>query len=283
MIAAAQPIQRPRDAKLLVVDARGRITHAPRSRFVDFLRPADLVIANDAATLPASLHGTHVPTGARKSRCGWPGVHRSRPRDVHAFSAVVFGAGDFRTRTEDRPLPPPLAPGDHLSLGPAASGEARPLSATIDALLDHPRLVLLRFGGSPDEVWEGLARYGRPIQYAHMATPLALWDVWTPIAAVPVAFESPSASFALNGGSIHAMRERGIAFATITLAAGISSTGDPGLDRRLPFDEPYRIPATTALAIRRRSRAGRADRRRGHHGRTRARARRCGRRCRPCR
>jgi S-adenosylmethionine:tRNA ribosyltransferase-isomerase len=45
------------------------------------------------------------------------------------------------------------------------------------------------------------------------------------------------------------MRERGIGFATITLAAGISSTGDPELDRRLPFDEPYRIPATTALAI----------------------------------
>ena len=54
------------------------------------------------------------------------------------------------------------------------------------------------------------------------------------------------------------MRERGIAFATITLAAGISSTGDPELDRRLPFDEPYRIPAATASAIRR-ARSRRAD------------------------
>ena len=248
MIAAAQPIQRPRDAKLLVVDTRGRITHAPRSRFVDFLRPADLVIANDAATLPASLHGTHVPTaaGIEVRLAGRPSLS---PVHVCAFSAVVFGAGDFRTRTEDRPLPPLLAPGDHLSLGPVPNADARPLSATIDALLDHPRLVLLRFRGSPDEVWEGLARYGRPIQYSHMTMPLAMWDVWTPIAAVPVAFESPSAGFALNGGSIHAMRERGIGFATITLAAGISSTGDPELDRRLPFDEPYRIPATTALAI----------------------------------
>lgn len=249
MIAAAQPIQRPRDAKLLVVDTRGGVTHAPRSRFVDFLRPSDLVIANDAATLPASLHGTHVPTAAQIEVRLAGGLWLAAA-DVHAFSAIVFGAGDFRTRTEDRPLPPPLAPGDHLSLGSGPSGVARPLSATVGALLDHPRLVLLRFGGSPHEVWEGLARHGRPIQYAHMTTPLAMWDVWTPIAAVPVAFEPPSASFALNRGSIQAMRERGIAFATITLAAGISSTGDPVLDRRLPFDEPYRIPATTASAIR---------------------------------
>ena len=36
----------------------------------------------------------------------------------------------------------------------------------------------------------------------------------------------------------------------MTLAAGISSTGDPALDALLPFDEPYRIPASTADAIR---------------------------------
>jgi S-adenosylmethionine:tRNA ribosyltransferase-isomerase len=47
------------------------------------------------------------------------------------------------------------------------------------------------------------------------------------------------------------MHARAIAFATLTLAAGISSTGDPELDRRLPFEEPYRIPDSTAAAIRR--------------------------------
>ena len=240
MMAADRPIQRPRDARLLVVDAQGCITHAPRSRVVDFLRPGDLVIANDAATLPASLQGVHAPSAAEiEVRLVWRASLDAA--DVHTFSAVVFGAGDFRTRTEDRPLPPFLAPGDRLLLGP--------LSATIDAVLDHPRMVSLRFSGSPQSVWAGLARHGRPIQYAYMTTPLALWDVWTPIAALPVAFEPPSASFALDWGSIRTMRERGIAFATITLAAGVSSTGDPELDRRLPFDEPYRIPEATASAI----------------------------------
>src|SRR6185436_4148221 len=104
MIAASRPVQRPRDAKLLVVLADGRISHVPRSTFVEFLWPGDLVIANDAATLPASLHGVHLPTGdAIEVRlAGWlPPL----------LAAVVFGAGDFRTRTEDRLPPPMLAPG----------------------------------------------------------------------------------------------------------------------------------------------------------------------------
>ena len=248
MIPADRPTQRARDARLLVVDARGRFIHAPRSRFVDFLNPADVVIANDAATLPASLGGVHVPTGAA-IEVRLAGRSSLDVDAVEVFSAVVFGEGDFRTRTEDRPLPPLLGQGDRLQLGP--------LSATVEALLDHPRLVSLRFEGGPETVWAGLAHHGRPIQYAHLTTPLALWDVWTPIAGLPVAFEPPSAGFALDWKSIRAMRERGITLATITLAAGISSTGDPELDARLPFDEPYRIPETTASAIRNRQVGGR--------------------------
>src|SRR5713226_4818181 len=49
-----------------------------------------------------------------------------------------------------------------------------------------------RLEGSPDQVWAGLARHGRPIKYAHVPVPLELWDVWTPIAGPPVAFEPPS-------------------------------------------------------------------------------------------
>jgi S-adenosylmethionine:tRNA ribosyltransferase-isomerase len=114
-------------------------------------------------------------------------------------------------------------------------------------LLDHYPIirasVALRFGGTARALWAGLARHGRPIQYAHIPTPLALWDVWTPIASLPAAFEPPSASFALDWGSIRAMRARGVAFATITLAAGISSTGDPELDRRLPFEPVNKRPS----------------------------------------
>src|SRR3712207_9148253 len=53
MIAASRPVQRPHGAKLLVVDAARHIEHAERTSFAEHLRPGDLVVANDAATLPA--------------------------------------------------------------------------------------------------------------------------------------------------------------------------------------------------------------------------------------
>ena len=240
MIAANSAVQRPHDAKLLVIDDHENIIHVPRSAFVEFLRPNDLVIANDAATLPASLSGVHQQTGkAIEVRlAGRPSLD---PSDVNRFSAVIFGEGDFHTRTEDRPSPPALHRGDTLLLGP--------LRATVESLLQHPRLVSLLFSGTPDEVWAGLASHGRPIQYAHMQTSLELWDVWTRIAGPPVAFEPPSASFVLDWQVLSAIREHKAGFATITHAAGISSTGDDDLDRLLPFDEPYRIPETTARAV----------------------------------
>ena len=240
MIAADRPVQRPPEAKLLAIDADGRLRHVRRDHFIELLHPGDLVVANDAATLPASLHGVHVPSGRviEVRLAGWQPVV---PEDVSHFAAVVFGDGDFRTRTEHRPLPPPLAVGDPLSLGP--------LSATITKILGHPRLISLQFDGPPDAIWAGLARHGRPIQYAHIADPLALWDVWTVIAGPPVAFEPPSAGFVLNWSGIDQLHAHGVQFATITLAAGISSTGDDELDKRLPLEEPYEIPPATARAI----------------------------------
>ena len=240
MIAADRPVQRPATARLLHVDRHGDIRHAPRSQLAEFLRPGDLVIANDAATLPASLHGVHARTGlAIEVRlAGKPSL---ASRDAQRFIAVVFGGGDYHTRTEDRALPPALHADDELTLGS--------LTARIERVLDHPRLVALRFEVETDELWRGLAAHGRPIQYSHMHEPLALWDVWTPIAGAPVAYEPPSAGFALDWQMLAAFEARGIELATLTHAAGISSTGDLELDALLPFDEPYRIPAATEEAI----------------------------------
>jgi len=160
---------------------------------------------------------------------------------VRTFAAVVFGAGDHRTPTEQRPLPPALAVGDTVALGP--------LRARVVRLLGHPRLVELRLAGDADAIRAGIARHGRPVQYAHMGAPLALWDVWTRIAALPVAFEAPSAGFVLDWRLLDRLAARGVGFATLTHAAGLSSTGDAALDARLPLDEPYGIPAATVAAI----------------------------------
>ena len=156
-----------RSARLLVIDGRQRLRHIARDTLPDVLRPGDLVVANDAATLPASLHGVHAPSGRpiEIRLAGWT----ADTSDVADFAAVVFGAGDFHLRTEDRPLPPPLGAGDRLELGP--------LSATVTSLLGHPRLVSIHFEGSADAIWAGIARHGKPIQYSHLSEPLVLWDV----------------------------------------------------------------------------------------------------------
>ena len=242
MKAASLPVQRPPGARLLVVDGAGRLSHHPRDALVDVLVPGDLVVANDAATLPASLAGHHVASGAA-IEVRLAGRRSLDADDIECFVAIVLGAGDWRTRTEDRAAPPQLGAGDALALGP--------LRATVVRVLDAPRLVELRFAGSADAIRAGIARHGRPVQYAHLAAPLALWDVWTAIAARPVAFEAPSAGFVLDWHLLERLAQRGVGFATLTHAAGLSSTGDAALDARLPFDEPYHLPAATVAAVQR--------------------------------
>jgi S-adenosylmethionine:tRNA ribosyltransferase-isomerase len=52
-----------RSARLFTLDADGGNRHLPRTDLATLFRPGDLVVANDAATLPASLRGTHRPSG----------------------------------------------------------------------------------------------------------------------------------------------------------------------------------------------------------------------------
>jgi Queuosine biosynthesis protein len=231
-------------AKLLVADADGAISHLPRAALASLFQRGDLVVANDAATLPASLQGVHRPTGKpiEARLAGWVSF-----RDPTRFIAVAFSAGDHRVPTEDRPPPPLLSAGDRLEFGP--------LIASVEGALNHPRLVHIRFAGHPASVVRGLVQHGRPIQYAHVPEPLKLRDVWMKIAADPIAFEAPSAGFALDRRTLKGWREEGVAFATLSHAAGLSSTGDAALDRRLP--------STNTIAFRRRVRRRSRPRSRG--------------------
>ena len=249
MNAATERRSRARDARLLVIDESGGISHLTHRDLPSLLRHGDLVVANDAATVPASLAGVHVRTGANiEARlAGLPSEAFSRmlsgaTRPWPArFTAIVFGAGDHRTATEYRSAPPVLQVGDALIVAS--------LRARVVAFHGHPRLIELEFDRPTDAMWEGIARHGRPIQYAHVPQPLAVWDTWTSIASNPVAFEAPSAGFVLDWSMLGDLRRHGIRFATLTHAAGISSTGEPELDARLPFDEPYAIPSSTAVLI----------------------------------
>lgn len=241
MTAATTPRLGARDRRMLVIDECGLIRHHRARDFPVLLQRGDLVVANDAATIPASLRGVHEPTG-RTVEVRLAGRRSLAADAVGRFTVVLFGAGDYRTPTERRERPPALNVGDALLVGP--------LRATVVDILGHHRLMEIEFAYEAGEIWQAIARHGRPIQYAYVPAPLAIWDTWTSIASMPVAFEPPSAGFMLDWAMLSAIRARGAHFATLTHAAGISSTGDTELDRVLPLDEPYFIPRTTAALVR---------------------------------
>lgn len=237
------------DARLLVVDAHGRIEHHARRELPELLRAGDLLVVNDAATLPASLAGHHLRTG-QPIEVRLASRLTLDPREIRAWRAVLFGAGDWRSRTEDRPPPPAVRAGDRLAFGGHDLGSGD-LFAEVADLDGHPRLVLLTFEGSARDVWERIVRRGRLVQYSYLPEPLALWDAQTAFAGPPVAVEPPSAGFVITFAMLDRLHARGIEVAPLTHAAGLSSTGDETLDARFPLPEPYAISDPTARAIER--------------------------------
>lgn len=245
MSAPPQVADWPRDdpdrERLLVVDPdSGALRDALVADLPRFFRPGDVVIVNDAATLPASLHGTTARGEAVELRLLEPPC----ARDGTAFArAVLFGAGDWHTRTEDRPPPPRVEVGDALRLGAA--------DARVEEVLDHPRLVRvsLRAARAGEEPLTAVYRSGRPVQYAYMRGALRLFQVQNAYASEPWSAEPPSAGHVLSFAALGALLARGVVLARVTHAAGLSSTGDAALDARLPLPERYRIPAVTVDAI----------------------------------
>ena len=207
----------------------------------DRLAPGDLLVVNDAATIPASLHGF--------SPAGLPLELRLSGQNLDGtWSAVALGAGDWRTDTDLRPAPPALSVGDQVRFvapGPAGAGTLR---AVIVQLADDRRPVL-RFSAPEAELWSLLYRFGRPVQYRHLAVALDVWDVQLRFAGPPLAVEPPSGGLGLTLGLLGRLRARGVQVCAISEAAGLSATGDPTLDASLPFPERYIVPASTWAAV----------------------------------
>jgi S-adenosylmethionine:tRNA ribosyltransferase-isomerase len=100
-----------------------------------------------------------------------------------------------------------------------------------------------------DALWQALYAAGAPVQYAHRPELLPLYAVQTAYAARPWAAEMPSAGRPLTWDVLLGLRRAGVEIATLTHAAGLSSTGDDALDRALPWPERYEIPRRTIDAI----------------------------------
>ncbi len=230
--------------RLLLVDpVDGSIVDGSLEDLPSRLRPGDLLVVNDAATIPASLSG--------RTSAGELVEVRLREAPVgDSCEAVLFGAGDWRTRTEDRAPPPRLLPPSRIEFAPDLGAAVERVSAI------SPRSVVLRFDQTGDELWSALYRHGRPVQYAHELAAVPLARFQTPYATRPWAAEMPSAGRPLSIERLVRLERRGVRIVRLTHAAGLSATGDPALDRALPLPERYEIPAPTADAVAEARRAG---------------------------
>lgn len=241
-LAPARHPRPPLSQRLLHVEPRTYALH--ELAITDLparLEAGDLLVVNDAGTLPASLRLTSHDAELRLIARHADGL----------FGALVFGAGDHTLPTEQRGPAPAFAPGAGF-----AAGRLRGVVVEVDR--EAPQLLRVRFELEGARLLSALYAVGRVVQYAYVDRPLELWDVQSGYASRPWAFEPPSAGLPLRFGVLEAIRARGVEIAALSHAAGPSSTGSVELDRRLPFPERYEIPEATMLALARcRARNGR--------------------------
>lgn len=216
----------PRDGVRLMVSFRedDRIVHA---RFVDlprFLRPNDLLVVNDSATVPAALpaqrpNGSTIPFHLSTRLPG--GLWLVEPRD---------GGGQD---------------GETLSL--PSGGTARLLIP----YRDSARLWIARLD-LPAPVLEYLNQWGRPITYSYVrgAWPIEMYQ--TVYATEPGSAEMPSAGRPFSCDLLLRLLSEGAQFASITLHAGVASLES----HEPPYEEFFQVPSETVEAVRAAKAAG---------------------------
>jgi S-adenosylmethionine:tRNA ribosyltransferase-isomerase len=244
--------------RLLLLDrGTGAVQHHRFDELPRLLRPGDLVVVNDSRTLPASLLGRTASGtaleirlaardgGVRGTPRGCPGESGAERWAALALGVPAGGGDPALVPTDARPAPPPLPPGERLVFGGG-------LTATVVGRhAEAPPLVWLAFDAGGERLAEALHRAGRPVRYAYVPRPWPLHHYQTMFAAEPGSAEMASAGRPFTLQTVRALRDRGIGLATISLHAGLSTYGDPAVDRRFVPPEAYRVPEVTAAAVER--------------------------------
>ena len=228
--------------RLLVIDPQsGVFADSDIGKLPEFLSPGDVLVLNDAATLPASLRVAEDLE-----------LRLMSAFDDGSWLALSLGRGDYHVPTEQRGAPARVTVGDELEFGHGLSARVLSLDPA------SPRLLRISFLAQGAELWQALYRAAWPIQYAYLRAPLRLWDVQNGFASRPWAVEPPSAGKPLRVETLFRMAQRGVQLAHLTHAAGLSSTGDRTLDARLPVAERYELSEENAERVRSaKSRGGR--------------------------
>lgn len=213
------------DVRLLHTDKRTGITTGHRfRRLPDLLRPGDLLVVNDSATLPAAVWMSRLV------------VHFSTGRDDGTWLV------ELRKRTGNR----------HERYTGGRPGELLPLpgGATLRLEARHTgRLWVARLNVS---VTRYLEKHGSPIRYSYVDRDWPLDRYQTVFASRPGSAEMPSAGRPFTEVIVDRLHNRGVAIAPITLHTGVAS---PEIDET-PYPERFEVGPGTAAAVTATRRAG---------------------------
>jgi S-adenosylmethionine:tRNA ribosyltransferase-isomerase len=223
-----------REDRLLVLDAEtSRLDHARFTDLARYLRAGDVMVVNDAATIPAAWAFT---------RAGEPGELRVLLFDGAnglEADAVVLGTGSMRERTESRRAARASRRRDALA-GRCPGARDRLRGATRAAYA---------CASTENRKLRALYGFAKPIQYAYVERPLALYNVVLPYAGRPWASEMPSAGAPSRlRGALAAARGRRSRGGDHPWRRH-RPRGDAALDRELPFPERYQIGERAADVI----------------------------------
>lgn len=200
---AQQPVE-PRDAsRLLVVHrATGELEHRTFRDIVDYLRPGDVLVANETRVIPARLRAVKDPSGGRVE------VLLLARRDPLRWEALVRGR---RVPVGQRLRFP--APGD-------ASGPAAPVAATVEAITPSGGR-LLRFDAPVDGRLASLGEVPLP-PYIHQALddPERYQTVY---ARAEGSTAAPTAGLHFTPELMARTRELGVEWVTVLLHIGLDT------------------------------------------------------------
>jgi S-adenosylmethionine:tRNA ribosyltransferase-isomerase len=220
-----------RDAVKLLVARPGGISHARFDDLGDYLRPGDLLVVNNSATLPAAIDGYRA----------------GRPVAIHFATARAdkIWVVELRPAANATGHLPDIRPGERIDMaggGAIVIGSSYPRPGLDGGRLWTARVVL---EGSDGSVLSYLARYGRPIRYAYVPRQWPLSYYQTVFARRPGSAEMPSAARPFSTDLATTLVADGVAIAPITLHAGVSSA-EPG---EPPVPELFDVPPATARLV----------------------------------
>lgn len=215
-LIAQTPIE-PRDASRLLVVHRqdGRLEHRVFRDIVDYLRPGDLLVANDSRVIPARLHG-------RKRTGGQVEILLLRPApeaqglDEHLKGDLAGGQAPIGSEVWEC-----LVGGKGLRPGVQVTLPADPpVIATVEAVLDEGRR-LIRFSRPAAEWLYDLGETPLP-PYIHQ--PLADGERYqTVYSRVEGSVASSTAGLHFTPELLLTLRERGVGLAFVTLHIGLGT------------------------------------------------------------